>query len=507
MAIRDAVTKGTTDPVASALRAVDDKLLGFFRFREVAGQYLLVGETGKWIFLSPDEFAALIQGRIAPTEPLYAELAKRNLVRPAMNIQREVNDYQSKNRWALAGPTLHILIMTLRCNHVCRYCHASRKGMDKTEYDMTPETADKVLDLVFQTTSQDVTIEFQGGEPLANYPVVKHVIEQARERNKAAGKKLTFSLVSNLSLLDDEKLEFLLDNHVQICTSIDGPADLHDHNRTYTGGNSFEETVFWMKKVNEGYAARGLDPSLYHVEALLTVTRPTLERWKDVVDTYVELGCNALFLRPLNPFGFAKGTFEKIGYTSDEFLEFYRKALDYVLQKNREGYDLLERFAAIFLTKMLTPFDPNYLDIRSPCGAGIGQVAYNYDGRVFTCDEGRMVAQMGDDSFAIGNVGESSYKDLMEHETVKAIAVASCLDGLPDCIDCAYNPFCGTCPVYNYTEQGNIFQQARTNEKCKIHKAIMDHLFGMLAANDPEKVDVLSRWTRTRDRQLFYQRV
>ena len=42
----------------------------------------------------------------------------------------------------------------------------------------------------------------------------------------------------------------------------------------------------------------GLDPTLYHVEALLTTTAETLERWKEVVDTYVALGCRALFLRP-----------------------------------------------------------------------------------------------------------------------------------------------------------------------------------------------------------------
>ena len=48
--------------------------------------------------------------------------------------------------------------------------------------------------------------------------------------------------------------------------------------------------------------------------------------------------------------------------------------------------------------------DPNYLDIRSPCGAGIGQIAYSYDGKIYTCDEGRMLGGMGDDIFCIGNV-------------------------------------------------------------------------------------------------------
>ncbi len=493
--------------VANALKNTNDNLLGFFRFREVNDHYLLVGETGRWIFLTPDDFASLIRGDLPTESPLYKELADRNLLRPGLNVAKEVRDYQTKNRFTLAGPTLHILIATLRCNHVCRYCHASREGMDRTEFDMTPETADKVLDLVFQTTAKDITIEFQGGEPLANYPLVQYVIEQANERNKEAGKRLAFSLVTNLSLLNDEMLDYLLDHHVQICTSVDGPEDLHNKNRTFTCGDSYAETLHWMRRANEGYAARGLDPSLYHVEALLTVTRQSLERHKEIVDTYIEHDLTALFLRPLNPFGFAKGTFAKIGYTADEFLEFYFKALDYIIERNKQGDDILERFAAIFLTKMLTPHDPNYLDIRSPCGAGIGQVAYNYDGRVFTCDEGRMVAQMGDDAFVIGDAATSQYKDVMEHETVKAIAVASCLDGLPDCIDCAYNVFCGTCPVFNYTEQGNIFQSAPTNEKCRIHKAIMDRLFGLLQEGDPETVEILTRWTKTRDRQVFYQAI
>ena len=52
--------------------------------------------------------------------------------------------------------------------------------------------------------------------------------------------------------------------------------------------------------------------------------------------------------------------------------------------------------------KMLTADDPNFVDILSPCGAGTGQVAYSHDGRIFTCDEARMVSAMGDDMFAIG---------------------------------------------------------------------------------------------------------
>ncbi len=46
---------------------------------------------------------------------------------------------------------------------------------------------------------------------------------------------------------------------------------------------------------------------------------------------------------------------------------------DYMIDLNKRGVEILERFAAIFLTKILGGEDPNFLDIRSPCGAGTGQ--------------------------------------------------------------------------------------------------------------------------------------
>src|SRR5690606_22579664 len=123
------------------------------------------------------------------------------------------------------------------------------------------------------------------------------------------------------------------------------------------------------------------------------------------------LGCRALFLRPLDPFGFAGKTSRRIGYDVADYLAFYRRAVDRMIERSLEGESIVERYAAIFLTKILRGDDPNYLDIRNPCGAGIGQVAYNYDGRVFTCDEGRMLHEDGDDTFAIGHVDRSSYRD------------------------------------------------------------------------------------------------
>ena len=72
-------------------------------------------------------------------------------------------------------------------------------------------------------------------------------MEYARQKNALANKSLSFALVTNLSLMDDEKLDYLLDRKIQLCTSLDGPADLHDKIRIYKNGQSHATATSWMK--------------------------------------------------------------------------------------------------------------------------------------------------------------------------------------------------------------------------------------------------------------------
>lgn len=468
------------------------------------GRVLLTNDVGEFIFLTREEFDLFVEGEVEVDSPLYQRLLERHFVLVETTVDELAKKYADKNSFLFTGPYLHIAIVTLRCNEVCVYCHASRRNMDETSYDMTEETARQVVDMAFQSPSNQINIEFQGGEPLANWKVVKFIIEYAVEKNRTMQKDLSFSLVSNMALMDEERLAYLVANNVQMCTSVDGPQEIHDGNRKLLGGSSYEHCITWMKKVDDAYKSRGLESDLYHVEALMTTTRASLAKPREIVDEYVKLGRKAIFLRPLNPFGFAKNTFERIGYTTDEFLDFYRTAVDYIIELNKQGVEILERNAAIFLTKILTPVDPNYLDLRSPCGAGIGQIAYNFDGSIYTCDEGRMVSQMGDDIFNIGQIGESKYEDVVMHDTVKAITVASCVDGLPGCIDCVFKPYCGVCPVYNYSEQGTIFGQTPSNQRCKLYHGILTYLFDKLATGDQEILDMFSKWTIMRDRNIYF---
>lgn len=507
---------------------LDAGFAAFFRYRALTkDRVLLTNLEGNFIILSGEEFRAFAEAKIDAETELYARLRDGNFLRAHYDVKRAQAAVARRKNFVGYGPNLHMLVVTLRCNETCVYCHASRAPMEAEKVDMTEEIAEKCVDLALCSTSPGITIEFQGGEPLVNFGVVKHVIEYARKKNASlasGAKALEFTMVSNLSMMDEEKLKFLLENAVQICTSIDGPKGLHDKQRKLpalklasgekSGGSAWEASVMWIKRINEEYTRMGLDPTLYRVEALLTTTNDTLPLWKEVVDQYVALGCRAIFLRPLDPFGFVEKTGARLEYPRMEYLDYYRRSVDYMIELNQQGVEVLERYAAIFLTKILNGEDPNFLDIRSPGGAGIGALAYNYDGGIFTCDEGRMLHETGDDTFLLGNVMDatatggapaSRYRDIVGHETVRAVVLASNLDGRPDCVNCTYQPYCGVPPSHSHKTQGTIFGRMRESTVCAVHKGIQDYLFEKIADADPKVMEVFQRWTTVRARDHFIQ--
>ena len=145
----------------------------------------------------------------------------------------------------------------------------------------------------------------------------------------------------------------------------------------------------------------------------MTTTERSLDRARDIIDEYVRAGLHSVFLRPISPYGFAVKTGQVHRYDAIRWFEFYKEGLAYILELNQQGYAMRETYTALILRKMLTPQNPGYIDLQSPAGIGISGIVYNYDGDVYASDEGRMLAEMGDTSFRIGNLRADRYEDML----------------------------------------------------------------------------------------------
>ena len=280
-------------------------------------------------------------------------------------------------------------------------------------------------------------------------------------------------------------MDFIREHQISVSTSLDGHRELQNINRPYPSADSY---YLWKEKYNKLIKEIGLNAG-----AIQTTTRFSLPYYKEIVDEYIANGFERVFIRPLTPLGFASERWESIGYSADEFLNFYRQAFHYILGLAMSGVNISEGHAIIFLSKILNHHAGNYTELRSPCGAALGQLAYNYDGRIYTCDEGRMLAEMGDYSFQVGTI-DSTYEDLCNGPVCKAVATASCLEAIPQCSDCVYAPYCGVCPVLNYYENNNIFATRPNGFKCKIYKGILDTIFSVLLKGTDEEKAILKKW-------------
>src|SRR5205085_480325 len=120
--------------------------------------------------------------------------------------------YRTKQSLLKNFTALHIFVVSLRCDHSCPYCQVSRVSQDRAAFDMSRETADRAIDLMFRSPSPVLKVEFQGGESLLNFEVIRYIVQECKRRND--GRALEFVIATNLSPLNDEILEFCREHAV-----------------------------------------------------------------------------------------------------------------------------------------------------------------------------------------------------------------------------------------------------------------------------------------------------
>lgn len=476
-------------PAAFSASSESLSLLPFNFERTSPDQYLVSNMVGDFLRLTEHELHRVIDLRLEPGDGLYERAYAAHLITGSnQQSQRQLLALRLRSRMSFLRQVtpLHIFVVTLRCEHSCPYCQVSRQSTDRSRFDMSDEVAERALDIAFESHSARIKIEFQGGEPLLNFVQIQKIVSAAKIRAVKTGKAVDFVIASNLALLTDEILEFCKTNGILLSTSLDGPADLHNKNRPRPGSNSYELAVAGIRRAKQ---VLGAD----RVGALMTTTEASLDRVDEIIEEYLQQGLDGIFLRPLSPFGFAIKTKQYHRYDVERWLQFYKKGLRRVLDINHAGTPFKEFYAALILTRMLTDKPIGYVDLRSPAGIGIGALVYNYDGSVFASDEGRMLAETGDNTFRLGNVRDDDYRSLILSDKLIDAVSSSLTQCAPECSTCVFESHCGADPVYHHATQGDALGIKPLSAFCARQKGIMTLLLELLE-NSPKDAAILHRW-------------
>jgi His-Xaa-Ser system radical SAM maturase HxsB len=452
--------------------------------------------SGDWLLMSRADLERMVEGGVRREEPLFADLEARHLITadPSNStLAPLLSQYRTRKAYIEQGPRLHIFVVSLRCHHTCAYCQVSRQPVGQSRFDMSGDTAIHAVERLFEWPARDLTVEFQGGEPLLHFDRVRALVEAIESRNRGEGRNIRFVIASTLHDLTDNQLAFMRDHRFDLSTSLDGPEWLHNANRPRPEKDSYSRTV---EGIERGRAALGE----HAVSALTTLTRRSLKAPSEIVDEYRKLGFHSISLRPLSPYGFARKTESRNGYPIDDFLRFYARAFDHLLAVNRSGYFMEETYGRMLLGQLLTPFSHGYVDLRSPTGAGLGAVVYDYDGAVYPSDEARMLASMGDRSFAMGRVNHP-VTTWLESSAMQKVLVAGVAETLPTCADCAFVPFCGADPIDHFARHGDTFGHRPTSDFCRKQMGLFDLLLERWETGSAHDRQILESWAHRATRR------
>ncbi|MDF9409885.1 MAG: Anaerobic sulfatase-maturating enzyme [Pelotomaculum sp. PtaB.Bin104] len=141
-----------------------------------------------------------------------------------------------------------ILFVTNYCNLNCIYCYNKSNEINKADH-MSTDTFEQAIQYFLQNFhyGKTISMQFFGGEPLLNFPLIKHAVAYARELQDQYNVKFWFSITTNATVITKEIRDFLWENKIEIMVSIDGDRATHDKQRPFLDGSGSYDTI--MKNV------------------------------------------------------------------------------------------------------------------------------------------------------------------------------------------------------------------------------------------------------------------
>ena len=262
------------------------------------------------------------------------------------------------------------------CNLRCRYCFAGRGDFGGDRGLMSAGVGRAAVDFLMRASGKrrQVEVDFFGGEPLLNRPVMVELVRYGRDRAREAGKEIKFTLTTNALLLDKEMQRFIGDNELAVVLSIDGRPEVHDRMRPVAGGGGSYRRV--MER-----CAQFVQSPYYGEECYIrgTFTRHNLDFAADV-RYLAEAGFNRISVEPVVA---GAGTDYALREEDLPAVEAeYHKLTRYLLERHLQGRPV--EFFHFNIDLEDGPCLPKRL---TGCSAGMEYLAVTPTGELYPCHQ------------------------------------------------------------------------------------------------------------------------
>ncbi|MDD4334450.1 MAG: thioether cross-link-forming SCIFF peptide maturase [Desulfotomaculaceae bacterium] len=347
------------------------------------------------------------------------------------------------------------------CNLMCEYCFASKGSYKVAKKLMPEEVAFKAVDFIVEHSGKrkNIEIDFFGGEPLLNFDVVKKTVEYGRKIETPAGKRFYFTITTNGTLLDDEKIKYINENMDNVVISIDGRKEVHDAIRYDAAGQGTYDRILGdalklvRSRENKSYFIRG------------TFTSRNLDFSKDILHL-ADLGFDEISMEPV--VGKGEEFHIQAEHITEILAEYERLAYAYV-KRIKEGKPFKFYHFNVNIYK-----GPCLYKRISACGAGTEYFAVTPEGDLYPCHQ-----FVGQHEFKMGNLNTGIKNNILSERFGKANILNK-----EDCRNCWAKLYCsGGCHANSYYADGDILKPVElicAMQKKRIECAIMIEICRLL---------------------------
>jgi len=260
------------------------------------------------------------------------------------------------------------LKLTNGCNLACSYCNVDA---------LTPQTPKMKLEtfklaaklLLENSKSRNVGLEFHGGEPLLLPDEwFEEAVAYCKSIAKEYGKTVENPLVTNGTLLTEERLLKLHGLGIRFCLSVDGPPEINDTMRG--SGNAVERAIDLFHEHKVGFGV------------LAVLSRGNASRMTEVMNWFHEKRIKDFRVNFLQPQG--RGMDESQLLTGEEMFEGSRQILNHMYSTD---VCVAEQETLLNVARFMEGRNPKpQLSCwEFQCQAGRTYVAIDLLGKIHTC--------------------------------------------------------------------------------------------------------------------------
>lgn len=375
------------------------------------------------------------------------------------------DDYQSVNL-APAGVVKAMCLHAAHdCNLRCQYCFASTGDFHMgARCLLSYDVGKAALDWLVEKSGNRVNLEvdFFGGEPLMNFPVVKQLVAYGRSLEKQHNKRFKFTITTNCLALNDEVTDFLNAEMDNVVLSIDGRKEVHDRMRPTENGKGSYDLVFpraqafVKKRGDKQYYVRG------------TFTAYNTDFANDVLHLadagFEQVSVEPVVTDPAVPYALKE---EHLPAVLDEYERLAH--IYYERRKNGQWFNffhfMIDLAGGPCLRKRLTG-----------CGAGNEYVAVTPEGDIYPCHQ-----FVGRDGYKMGSVLTGAFDADMQ-----AVFHASHVLSKEKCRDCFAKYFCsGGCAANAEASSGSILEPS--DMECRLGRKRLECAMALYAMEQADK--------------------